>query len=205
MAGEESDRARFVAYVYPGWHPDPFRPGLDEWDLVDRFHPYFDAHERPPRPLEGRYDDSRVETASGQLRLAAEYGITAFTYFTYYAPDGPVMNAPRVAAVRAAEEAGDFGVGVTWCIRLPHTSFPVERDETREVGRGGDAMPTERDGSRSVDDLPIDQTTIRDIQDLLGEKEAAGLPLGSPAAPWLVPSQVHPPPTGDAQPGHRGV
>jgi hypothetical protein len=200
MAGDGSDRARFVAYVYPGWHADSFRQGVDEWALVDRFHPYFDGHERPPRPAEGPYDDSRVETASAQIRLARDCGITTFSYFTYYAPGGLVMDAPATAAVQAAEQNPGFGIGSTWCIRLPHASFPVDRDEAREPASGDLGLPTERDGARSLDELPIEQTTVRDIEELLGEREASRLPLGSPGAPWLVPARVDPPASGDARP-----
>jgi hypothetical protein len=198
-----SDGVRFVAYVYPGWHRDPFRPEVDEWTLVDRFRPYFDGHERPPRPVGGRYDDSRVETASAQVRLAAEYGIEAFTYFTYYAPDGLVMSAPMTAALRAAEGQGDFCVGATWCIRLPHASFPVNHHEEREITATAFEPPTTPDGSHALDRVPIAQTSLRDIEDLLGKAEASALRLASAGAPWLVPDELAASPSGDSRPERR--
>ena len=192
-------RPRFVAYVYPGWHDDPFRPGVDEWDLVESFHPYFKGHERPPRPAGGRYDDSRVETAAAQIALAASYGIEAFTYFTYYGRQGFVLGAPMNAAVEAAESEAGFGVGATWCIRLPHDSFPVEHDEAR-YAPAADAETTAARDSGSLEDLPIEETTLRDLERLLGAASASELRLGSTGAPWLMPSARLPAPTADSGP-----
>src|SRR6476620_12668401 len=83
-ASGDPSHVRFVAYVYPGWHSSAYRPAVDEWDLLDTFHPCFAGHQPPARPLAGRYDDSTPEVSAAHEREALEAGIEAFTYFTYY-------------------------------------------------------------------------------------------------------------------------
>jgi hypothetical protein len=121
----------YVAYVYPGWHRDAFRPAIDEWQLLDRFRPYFDGHQPPARPLDGRYDDSNAQTARRQLRQAAAAGITAFSYFMYFSDGEFLLHEPLRVTLREAG-AQPVRIATTWCIRLPHRSLPVTE-------RGGSA------------------------------------------------------------------
>lgn len=163
---------RLIAYVYPGWHPDPYRPGVDEWELLDGFRPYFEGHERPPGPLDGtagRYDDSNPATVAAQMALARAAGIEAFTFFTYYRPgEGFVMAQPMDAALEECARIPDFGVAGTWCIRLPHDTFPVPARDQLEV-------PVEpvRDPDASLEDTPIELLTLRDLEELLGADDPA--------------------------------
>jgi hypothetical protein len=160
---------RLVAYVYPGWHPDPYRPGVDEWDLLNGFRAYFAGHERPPAPQAGPYDDRDPAVVGRQVDLARAAGIEAFTFFAYYRPgQGFVMAEPLDAALRAAAGRGDFGVAATWCIRLPHDRFPVPPRDQMEV-------PVEPvpDPERALDDTPIELLTLRDLDQLLCSDDPA--------------------------------
>lgn len=121
---------QFIAYVYPGWHANAFRGDFDEWTLFDKFSPYFDGHQMPSRPAAGFYDDSQQSCSRRQVQEAADAGINGFTYFFYYGNDGPIMAEPLGAALDAAAAADTvadtaFEVGTTWCLRLPHTNFPI--------------------------------------------------------------------------------
>src|SRR5438046_309426 len=78
------NKTQFIAYAYPGWHAASWRAGLDEWQLMDTFAPYFPGHEPLPRPLQGPYDDSNPETARTQIGLARDAGIDGFTYFLFF-------------------------------------------------------------------------------------------------------------------------
>jgi hypothetical protein len=157
-----TDVPRFIAYVYPGWHADEYRPGVDEWKLLDEFRPYFDGHATPARPLHGTYDDSDPVTARRQVAEAAAAGIEGFSYFTYYGPQGFVMQRPMELAFEAAEpRAGDFGIMATWCVRLPHDRFPVSKGDDLE-------MPAERPPrAAELEELPIEALTLADLEDLV--------------------------------------
>jgi hypothetical protein len=166
-ASSEKPSVRFIAYVYPGWHPDPYRPGVDEWDLLKNFQPYFEGHTPPPRPIEGPYDDAQPTTAIAQVQLAASAGIEAFMYFTYYSGHGFVMSAPMTAASKAIDHVeDDFAIAGTWCVRLPHDQFPVPaRDELESPG-----VPN-HPPSGLLEDTPIELLTLRDLETLLGNND----------------------------------
>jgi hypothetical protein len=159
---------RYVAYVYPGWHPSSYRPGIDEWRLLHTFEPYFPGHLPPPKPIHGPYDDSHPETAAAQIALARSMGIEAFTYFMYYSPHGLVMAEPMTRALEASASLdGAFGIGGTLCLRLPHDRFPVPaRDELEPP-----PPPPAAEGT-SLDDTPIERLTLRDLAKLVGEDAA---------------------------------
>ena len=124
-APSASGAPRFIAYLYPGWHRSVYRPELDEWGTLDNFKPYFSQHMAPPRPLPVPYDDSRPITAARQIKLARDFGLSGFTYFLYYAPDGFVLEAPIRAAFERTENQHDFHISMTWCFRLPHITLPI--------------------------------------------------------------------------------
>lgn len=175
----------FVAYVYPGWHCSGYRPAVNEWILLDAFAPYFPGHSPLAKPAAGPYDDSTPEVAARQISLAHAYGLDAFTYFLYYRPPEFVMSAPITAAFEVARIAPHFRISPTWCIRLPHYQFPIERSEAlreRREGLSTDAgthtghtreFPAVQDETGYVEDAFIAELTPRDIQRLLGKDALA--------------------------------
>ncbi|CAN7651892.1 glycoside hydrolase family 99-like domain-containing protein [Trinickia sp. LjRoot230] len=155
----------FVAFAYPGWHPSPYRPGVDEWDLLARFQPYFEGHLAPPMPASGRYNDAVPATAREHVRLATQAGISAFMYFLYYGKEGFVMDDPMKMALAASAECDDdFSVAGTWCVRLPHNVFPVAPSDELD-------MPALSATSADIDieDKPIESLTLRDLETLLAD------------------------------------
>lgn len=170
MPGPEPDgtsQIRFIAYVYPGWHQTPYRPGIDEWALLDGFVPRFSGHEMIPLPLAGRYDDSTAETARRHRDTALAAGISGFTYFVYYRPGTDfVMADPIHRMIEILAPSDAFVVGTTWCIRLPHDRFPVDPGDELEVpGR------TDLCADLPLQDRPIESLSLADIDELLGPKD----------------------------------
>jgi hypothetical protein len=162
------DPVRFVAYVYPGWHADPYRPGIDEWSLMDGYLQRYPQQEAPPRPLDGPYRDDTPEAARRQADLAVDAGISAFTYFSYFKPDvGFVMDAPMRRMLDATEAEGGPTVGGTWCIRLPHDHFPVAPSDHMELPD----IP-EFDADTPLEQRPIEALSLDDLEVILGADDA---------------------------------
>jgi hypothetical protein len=165
---------KFVAYVYPGWHVTPYRPGVDEWSLLSRFKSAFDGHLPPPTPLFGRYDDSVSQTARMQIALASKAGIKGFIYFTYFNEESFVMDLPLEKAIEASPYVDPgFFVSASWCVRLPHRIFPVTSEETCAIAHTDQLKETD------FLDLPIENTTLDDIP-LLFQGSAAWKKLEIP-------------------------
>lgn len=115
----------FVAYYYPGWHRESWK-ALDEWVLLDEVRPIYPGHLPLDEPTAGRYDDTDPIVLRQQITEATKSGISAFSFFLYYGPDGYVLDRPTRIALYQAEEIPDlFSIGVTWCMRLPHQYFPI--------------------------------------------------------------------------------
>jgi hypothetical protein len=167
---------QFIAYVYPGWHATPYRPGVDEWTLLSRFEPSFDGHIRPATPLFGHYDDSVSETARLQIALASRAGIKGFIYFAYFDEESFVMNSPLERAIDSGPHVDPtFRVSASWCVRLPHRLFPVTSEEAYAVGN------TDQCGKTDFLDLPIENTTLENIHHLFQGSNAwkkIKIPLG---------------------------
>jgi hypothetical protein len=151
----------FVAYVYPGWHSTPYRPGVNEWDLLSRFEPAFDGHPHPPAPLFGCYDDSVSDTARDQIALASRAGITGFIYFTYFSEASFVMNSPLQRAIEESPHIHPaFYVSASWCVRLPHRLFPVTSEDRYAIAH------TDQPEKADFLDRPIEDTTLDNISEL---------------------------------------
>jgi len=155
----------FVAFAYPGWHPSPYRPGVDEWDLLANFRPYFEGHLAPPKPAHGPYSDVDPETAREHVRMASEAGIRAFMYFLYYGKDGFVMDEPMKRTLDAcARSAEECYVAGTWCVRLPHNEFPIAPRDELEV-----PAASATSAEAQIEDKPIESLTLRDLEILLAD------------------------------------
>ncbi len=114
-----------VRIVYPGWHPDSYRPCVDEWTLLIDSPRYFPAHPAPPRPLDGTYDDTSPATAARHVALAHTYGIQVLNYFTYFSDGDFILVDPLDVTMKVVRQTQQAAVAMTWCARLPHDHFPV--------------------------------------------------------------------------------
>ena len=161
MADDGRDsRTRFVAYVYPGWHPDAYRSDIDEWDLLDRYRQRFPDQQPPLRPPDGPYRDDTDECARRHADLARQAGIEGFSYFLYFSPErGLIMAEP----MRRMVAQGGPAVAATWCIRLPHDRFPVAPRDHMELPD----IPT-FDAGTPLEHRPIEALSLSDLESLLG-------------------------------------
>lgn len=146
-------RTQVIAYNYPGWHRSRWKD-MDEWCLLDERRPTFDGHQPLLTPARGRYDDREPGVVRGQIQEARSAGIDAFTYFLYFGRDGFVLDEPTRRALDEAE-ATEFSVGVTWCLRQPYRSFPVELPDER-AGAKKPAEATPDFGSTALSELVPD-------------------------------------------------
>jgi hypothetical protein len=158
----------FVAYVYGGWHRSPWRDDILEWDLFDNFKQYFPGHPKPFRPLHGPYDDLQPSVARWQIDLAISHGISAFSYFLYadrsgFIMDGPIRNAFEVAPTVHV----GFGIGLTWCLRLPHHELPIPA--TFQSYRKTGTLTTDRSSGR------VRTFTVGEVLNMIGARNPDSL------------------------------
>jgi hypothetical protein len=116
---ESSIDTKLIAFYLPQFHPIPensqwWGPGFTEWTNVTRAKALFPGHYQPrlPRDL-GFYDLRLPETREAQARLAREYGIHGFCYYTYWLKNGTrLLEGPMEALLR--DGTPDFPFCVCW-------------------------------------------------------------------------------------------
>jgi hypothetical protein len=58
--------------------------GFTEWTNVYKTKPLFEGHQQPKIPLHGKYNLSQKNEIESQFKLASEYGIDGFIYYSYW-------------------------------------------------------------------------------------------------------------------------
>jgi hypothetical protein len=89
-------RPIIAAYHFPQWHPDPRNdrwhgPGWTEWALVRANPSRFPGHQ-PLQPAWGCHDESDPSQMAREIDLAADHGLDAFIFDTYWYEDGPFLD-----------------------------------------------------------------------------------------------------------------
>lgn len=159
-----------IAYVYPGWHPSPFRPGVNEWTLLNRFKPYFEGHLPPPRPASGAYDDSSRDAVAWQLDTASSFSIQGFTYFLYFGLAGYVLDRPLWNAIEISRANPKVQISATWCMRLPHDAFPIRprSRQQQECRVPASSQPLSSGDTLPLELRPLNRLSIADLELLFG-------------------------------------
>ncbi len=119
-----------AAYVYPGWHSEPYRRNsdgkiLNEWDLVINAKPFFKGHRQPRRPL-FIYDDSEIKTSELQIDLALRYGIDAFIYCFYWSFGRRVLYRPLDESFLKCNKNTEIKFAIMWANRMPRGILPIK-------------------------------------------------------------------------------
>lgn len=85
---------RLIAFYLPQYYPNEtndkwYGEGFTEWTNTAAAKPLFPGHYEPHIPADLGFYDLRVEeTRRAQAKMAQEYGIEAFCYWTYWFGDG---------------------------------------------------------------------------------------------------------------------
>lgn len=86
---------KLVALYFPQLHRIPendqwWGDGFTDWDNVRKAEPLYDGHDQPRRPLDGYYDQSKIETLRRQVEQAKAANIFGFSLYHYWF-DGTVL------------------------------------------------------------------------------------------------------------------
>ena len=119
-----------AAYYFPQWHPDPRNdrwhgPGWTEWELLKTAVPRYVGHRQPVEPAWGCFDESDPIQSAREIDLAADHGVTAFIYDTYWYEDGPFLNGALDRGFLRAANRGRLKFAVMWANHNWHNWHPI--------------------------------------------------------------------------------
>jgi len=119
-----------AAYNFPQWHPDPRNDkwhGKDwtEWELLKKAVPRYPEHRQPVEPAWGYFDESDPAQSAREIDLAADHGLTAFIYDTYWYEDGAFLNGALDNGFLRAPNRGRLKFALMWANHNWHNWHPI--------------------------------------------------------------------------------
>ncbi len=118
----------FLAFYLPQYHPIPendkwYGKGFTEWTNVAKARPLFRGHYQPHIPADlGFYDLRLKETRRAQTKMAQEYGIGGFIYWTYWFGEGKTLLDMPIWEMHKDEE-----ITLPFCIAWANHSWEKKR------------------------------------------------------------------------------
>jgi len=119
-----------AVYNFPQWHPDSRNDrwhgqGWTEWELVKGAVPRYEGHKQPIEPAWGYFDESDPVQSAREIDLAADHGITAFIYDTYWYEDGPFLNGALDNGFLCAPNRDRLKFALMWANHNWHDWHPT--------------------------------------------------------------------------------
>ena len=113
--GARSERARFVPFYLPQFHPFDennrwWGEGFTEWTNVTAAKPVYNGHYQPKLPTElGFYDLRLDDVRERQAEMAADHGVSAFMYYYYWFAGRRLMSRP-IENLRGSETSFQYSI-----------------------------------------------------------------------------------------------
>ena len=114
----KNNSLRIVAFFLPQYHPIPendaaWGVGFTEWNNVVKAKPKYAGHHQPHLPKDlGFYDLRLDETRRAQTKMAIEYGLDAFCYYSYWFNSKAILGLPLDLEFSATDR--DFPICLCW-------------------------------------------------------------------------------------------
>ena len=78
------------------------------------------------------------------------------------------------AAIGLGAQASDFKISLTWCIRLPHDTFPLQiQDKSKETApftTDPEDKPAPEERRLGFEQMPVEDLTLGDIERIFGSQ-----------------------------------
>jgi hypothetical protein len=119
-----------AAYYFPQWHCDPHNDqwhgkAWTEWELVKNAVPRYPDHRQPIEPAWGCFDESDPVQSTREIDLAADHGLTAFIFDSYWYEDGPFLNGALDRGFLQAPNRSRLKFALMWANHNWHNWHPI--------------------------------------------------------------------------------
>jgi lipopolysaccharide biosynthesis protein len=106
-----------IAFYLPQFHEmtennEFWGEGFTEWTNVRRAEPQYKGHQQPLKPMDNYYDLTNPAVHTHQSKLATEYGIDAFCFYTYWFSGRQLMR--EVIDLAVANHVDGFKFCLCW-------------------------------------------------------------------------------------------
>lgn len=111
---KKKDDVKIVAFHLPQYHTFPendkwWGKGFTEWVNVKKAIPQFRGHQQPRIPMDDNYYDlSKEQVLLDQMKMAREYGISAFCFYHYWFDGKLLLEKPLEHLLNMKEKPIDY-------------------------------------------------------------------------------------------------
>ena len=151
-----SDNVQIAAYTCPLWHPSAhyrsqYAAGWTEYEIMRGARPWWPGHRQPRQPLLGALDESLPSTWQVYNRLAADHGLDALIWDSYWYHGEPAMHEALEQGFLEASNADRVSFAVMWVNHHWLTLYPTTLgDGSARFPKAFNAPDTAHDMWRSL-------------------------------------------------------